>query len=169
MASCNVESTGIPPPSSRKCLSVRAFLHCGWVNMSTCEGSRQNLRSNHSRLAMRIFFLKASLKNLLLHLLGQPVQSVTNRHKAWAKALPSFCLADNDYVLASFTILGASLKNLMHVPWCDSICILLVYLWLCHFLPWCGVSCCCCFPSSTFVKHITSQFGDISIYMQVGD
>lgn len=63
---------------------------------------------------MRISFLKASLKNLLLP--SPRSARSTPRHKARAKALPSSCgvtscfLADKDYVPALFT-LEASLKS----------------------------------------------------------
>ena len=61
-----------------------------------------------------ISFLKASLKNLqLLSLLGWPDQCISPWHNTHAKALASSSLADDDYILSSFTSLEASSKRFL--------------------------------------------------------
>jgi hypothetical protein len=94
--------------------------------------------------------------SLLEGVTEEPITAAFIRHKARAKALPSSGLADDDYVLTSFTSLEASSKSScvvvlqsLHLRSCD-------YATVC---PGARVSSCCCsFFLPTIVKYITSRF-----------
>jgi hypothetical protein len=96
----------------------------------------------------------------------EPITAAFIRHKARAKALPCSGLADDDYVLMSFTSLEASWKSScvvvlqsLHLRSCDYATV----------RPGAGVSSCCCsFFLPTIVKYITSRFLGYIKINQVG-
>ena len=127
------DTAGARLPSSRAS-PHGSVPHVATTGRNTCKGSGRKLSSDHIWASDKIFFLKGVAEEHLAASSHGPFIAALRRHKAQAKALPSFCLAGDDYVLTLFTSLGTSSKSFrvsrvvvlaFHLCICD----------FCHFSP----------------------------------
>ena len=149
-------TTGVRLPSSRASPNGSAR-HVATTGRNTCKSFWAKAQLRSCLVSNKIFLLKGVAEVHLAASSHGPFIAPLHRHKAQGKALPSFCLADDDYVLISFTSLRTSSKSFR----VSRVVVFAFRLCFCHFAtfrPNAGADRCCCSFFQNFCKIYIKLF-----------